>query len=156
MAYLFYLPSLLCGLAIGVKGARHRRVPCLWVLIASLAQLVANIIAAALSNSFFAVLQSVLFTLLSLGVMALLALVRPGGIGAEEVKAMAPIGLAVGMNGLSAIIVWWLLMLLFGAAFAACWRRLAPRQGTPFSNEAPFTPIIVVAAVLAVITVTIW
>ena len=110
MAYLFYLPSLLCGLAIGIEDVRRHHVPAPWVLVGSLAQLISNIIAAAVGNTFFTVLQSMLFALLSLGVMALLALARSSGLGANEIKAMAPAGLAVGMCGLPAVIIWWLLI----------------------------------------------
>lgn len=155
MAYLFYLPSLLCGLAISVEDARHRRVPVLWALIGSVAQLVSNIVVAALGNSFFTVLQSILFALLCTGVMALLALVRSGGLGRNEITAMFPIGLAVGMCALPAIIVWWLLMLAFGLAFTACWKRFDPQRGTPYRGDVPFVPVIVVAAICAVAVTTL-
>mgnify|MGYP006903494190 CR=1 FL=1 len=155
MAYLFYLPSLLCGLAISVEDARHRRVPALWALIGSLAQLVSNIVVAALGNSFFAVLQSILFALLCTGVMALLALVRSGGIGRNEIRAMFSVGLAVGMCALPAVIVWWLLMLAFGLAFTAFWRRFDPQRDTPYRGDVPFVPVIVVAAICAVAVITV-
>lgn len=156
MAYLFYLPSLLCGLAIGIEDVRRRHVPAPWVLVGSLAQLISNIIAAAVGNTFFTVLQSMLFALLSLGVMALLALARSGGLGANEIKAMAPAGLAVGMCGLPAVIIWWLCILLFGTMLTVYWRRTnLRRQRHPALPGPPYVPAIVVAAVLAVAVTTI-
>lgn len=154
MAYLFYLPSLLCGLAIGIEDVRRHHVPAPWVLVGSLAQLISNIIAA-VGNTFFTVLQSMLFALLSLGVMALLALARSGGLGANEIKAMAPAGLAVGMCGLPAVIIWWLCILLFGTMLTVYWRRTNLRRNAPGSARPPYVPAIVVAAVLAVVTTTI-
>lgn len=147
MAYLFYLPSLLCGLAIGIEDVRRRHVPAPWVLVGSLAQLISNIIAAAVGNTFFTVLQSMLFALLSLGVMALLALARSSGLGANEIKAMAPAG--------SAVIIWWLCILLFGTMLTVYWRRTNLRCNAPGSARPPYVPAIVVAAVLAVAITTI-
>lgn len=155
MAYLFYLPSLLCGLAIGIEDVRRRHVPAPWVLVGSLAQLISNIIAAAVGNTFFTVLQSMLFALLSLGVMALLALARSSGLGTNEIKAMAPAGLAVGMCGLPAVIIWWLCILLFGTMLTVYWRRTNLRCNAPGSARPPYVPAIVVAAVLAVAITTI-
>lgn len=125
MPYLFYLPSLLCGLAIGVEDVRGRRVRPSWIVVGSLAQLVSDVIAATIANSFFLILQSVLFTALCAGVLALLSAVRAGGVNAVDALAMIPLGLAVGTLGLRAILVWWLAIGVFGLPFIWCWNRFA-------------------------------
>lgn len=90
MPYLFYLPSLLCGLAISVEDARDRRVRLSWIFAGSLAQLISDIIAAAMANSFFQILQAVLFTALCAGVLALLSVVKAGGVNGLDALAMPP------------------------------------------------------------------
>ncbi|MBW3093978.1 peptidase A24 [Bifidobacterium sp. 64T4] len=165
MPYLFYLPSLLCGLAIGVEDARGRRVRPSWIFAGSLAQLIADIIAAAMANSFFQILQAVLFTALCAGVLALLSAVKAGGVNGTDALAMIPLGLAVGMLGLSAILAWWLAIGVLGLPFIWCWNRCAAGgangangRGTArrFDRRGgmPFIPVLVAAAIIAVIVGT--
>lgn len=165
MPYLFYLPSLLCGLAIDVEDVRGRRVRPSWIVVGSLAQLVSDVIAATIANSFFLILQSVLFTALCAGVLALLSAVRAGGVNAVDALAMIPLGLAVGTLGLRAILVWWLAIGVFGLPFIWCWNRFAAGganggngggMGRRFDRRGgmPFIPVIVAAAIIAVVVGT--
>lgn len=165
MPYLFYLPSLLCGLAISVEDARGRRVRLSWIFAGSLAQLISDIIAAAMANSFFQILQAVLFTALCAGVLALLSVVKAGGVNGLDALAMTPLGLAVGMLGLPAILVWWLAIGILGLPFIWCWNHFAA-DGTNSANGGgigrrfgrrggiPFIPVIVAAAIIAVVVGT--
>ncbi|NEG54603.1 prepilin peptidase [Bifidobacterium platyrrhinorum] len=150
MPYLYCLPGLICGLALAVEDVRRRRVPRAWAAAGCGLQLVADMVWAALSNDFFAVLQALLFTALCAGVQLLLALARPGALGLGDVTAMLPLGLAVGAYGLIHVAVWWLAMGVLGLAFVPLWIRFDPHRGDARAGKAPFVPVIVTAAVIAV------
>ncbi|OZG69291.1 prepilin peptidase [Bifidobacterium eulemuris] len=156
MSYLACLPSLLCGLALCVEDVRHRRVPRAWVAAGSLAQLLAIIVVAVAENNAFVIVQSLLFALLCAAVQGVLALIRPGALGFGDVTCTFAIGLAVGMFGLFAVVVWWLAMGAFGLLWMAGWLRFDPQRHTPYRGKVPFVPVIVVAAVVAVACAAIW
>ena len=150
MPYLIYLPGLLCGLALSAEDVRRRRVPRVWVVAGVVAQLIADCIWAAMNNDFFAVVQALLFAVLCAGVQCLLALAKPGALGLGDVTAMLPLGVAVGMRGLFAVLIWWLALGAVGLALVAFWTRFDPQQHTPYRGKTPFVPAIFVAAIIAV------
>lgn len=151
MPYLYCLPGLICGIALGAEDVRRRRVPRVWVAAGCGLQLVAVFVWAAVSNDFFVVLQALLFMALCAGVQLLLALAKPGALGLGDVTAMLPLGLAVGAYGLVHVAVWWLAMGVLGVAFVTSWARFDPQRGTPYAGRTPFVPVIVTAAVVAVL-----
>ena len=106
MTYLAYLPSLICGIAVSVEDIRRRRVPRLWIAIGCLAQLVAVIIVAVMANTMFLLVQAPLFAALSAVLQAGLAMAKPGSMGFGDVTCTLAMGLAVGMAGLTAVVVW--------------------------------------------------
>lgn len=145
------LPSLICGLAMSFEDVRRRRVPRLWVALGALAQLVALLGWAVVANSFFTLIQALLFAGLCAVLQLALALIRPGALGLGDVTATAVMGLAVGAYGLSAVVVWWLFMGAMGLAFLTLWTRFDPQRHTRYRGKAPFAPVIVISAVLAVL-----
>lgn len=153
MPYLYCLPGLLCGLALAVEDMRRRRVPRVWVAAGCGVQLAADLLWAAMANDFFMLLEALLFTALCFCVQLLLALAKPGALGLGDVTAMLPLGLAVGAYGLVHVAAWWLAMGVLGLAFVAAWTRFDPQRATPYAGRVPFVPVIVAAAVVAVMAV---
>lgn len=149
MPYLALLPSLICGLAVGVEDVRCRRVPRAWIAAGGLAQLVANVTYGLVINSLFVVVQSLLFAVIAAVLQCLLALAQPGALGFGDVTCTLMTGLGVGLFGLPAMVVWWLLMGLLGLAWMALWIRFDPQSDTPYAGKVPFAPVIVVAGLLA-------
>ncbi len=150
MPYLIYLPGLLCGLAISIEDVRRRRVPRTWVIAGVAAQLAANCIWAAMNNDIFTVLQALLFAVLCTVLQWLLALGKPGSLGFGDVTAMLPLGLAVGLRGLFAVLIWWIALGVVGLTLVAFWTRFDPQQHTPYRSKTPFVPAITTAALVAV------
>lgn len=151
MPYLYCLPSLICAVALSVEDLRRRRVPRAWVAVFTLAQLVADLVWAGLANQFFAVLQACVFALLCVFVQLALALMKPGALGLGDVTAMLPLGLAVGMYGLGAVVAWWVAMSLAGLAWILFWTRFDPQRHTEYRGKTPFVPAIAVGAMIAVL-----
>ena len=86
-------------------------------------------------------------------------------MNAVDALAMIPLGLAVGTLGLRAILVWWLAIGVFGLPFIWCWNRFAAGganggngggMGRRFDRRGgmPFIPVIVAAAIIAVVVGT--
>ena len=150
MPYLIYLPGLLCGLALSAEDVRRRRVPRPWVAAGAAAQLIADCLWAAADNDFFIVMQALLFAALCVGVQCLLAVARPGTLGLGDVTAMVPVGLAVGMRSLTAIIVWWLALGAIGLLLVTAWTRFDPQRNTSYRGKTPFVPAILLSAIVAV------
>lgn len=155
MWYLACIPSLICGLAVSVNDIRCRRVPRLWIAVGVAAQLIATCMYALLTNNLFVVLQSLLFALLCAAVQVALALMKPGALGFGDVTTTLVIGLAVGLCGLQAIVIWWLAMGLLGVLWIAFWTRFDPQRGTQYAGKTPFAPVIVLAGVVALLASTI-
>lgn len=132
---------------------RRRRVPRVWVAAGCGVQLAADLLWAAMANDFFMLLEALLFTALCFCVQLLLALAKPGALGLGDVTAMLPLGLAVGAYGLVHVAAWWLAMGVLGLAFVAAWTRFDPQRATPYAGRVPFVPVIVAAAVVAVMAV---
>lgn len=150
MWYLICLPSLLCGLALSVEDIRARRIPRPWIAVGCTAQIVTNIVYAVSVNSLYLVLQALLFAALSAVLQCALALVKPGALGFGDVTSTLLIGLAVGMFGLDAMIVWWLAMALVGLVWIALWTFVDPQRNTGYAGRTPFAPAIVVAGAIGV------
>ncbi len=150
MWYLICLPSLLCGLALSVEDVRARRIPRPWIAAGCTVQIVTNIVYAVSVNSLYLVLQALLFAALSAVLQCALALIKPGALGFGDVTSTLLIGLAVGMFGLDAIIVWWLAMALVGLAWIALWILIDPQRNTKYAGKTPFAPAIVVAGAIGV------
>ena len=150
MWYLICLPSLLCGLALSVEDVRARRIPRPWIAAGCTVQIVMNIVYAVSVNSLYLVLQALLFAALSAVLQCALALLKPGALGFGDVTSTLLIGLAVGMFGLDAIIVWWLAMALVGLAWIALWILIDPQRNTKYAGKTPFAPAIVVAGAIGV------
>ena len=150
MWYLICLPSLLCGLALSVEDVRARRIPRPWIAAGCTVQIVTNIVYAVSVNSLYLVLQALLFAALSAVLQCALALIKPGALGFGDVTSTLLIGLAVGMFGLDAIIVWWLAMALGGLAWIALWILIDPQRNTKYAGKTPFAPAIVVAGAIGV------
>ena len=150
MWYLICLPSLLCGLALSVEDVRARRIPRPWIAAGCTVQIVTNIVYAVSVNSPYLVLQALLFAALSAVLQCALALIKPGALGFGDVTSTLLIGLAVGMFGLDAIIVWWLAMALGGLAWIALWILIDPQRNTKYAGKTPFAPAIVVAGAIGV------
>ena len=151
MPCYFCLPSLICGLAVSVEDIRHRRVPRAWIASGCLAQILATLAWAVIGNAFFLVLQSLLFALLCTGVQVGLALLKPGALGFGDVTITLAMGLAVGVYGLEAVAVWWVTISILGSLFIVLWTRFDPQRRTAYQGKTPFAPVIVVAAVIAVL-----
>ena len=150
MWYLICLPSLLCGLALSVEDIRARRIPRPWIAAGCTVQIVTNIVYAVSVNSLYLVLQALLFAALSAVLQCALALVKPGALGFGDVTSTLLIGLAVGMFGLDAMIVWWLAMALVGLAWIALWTFVDPQRNTRYAGRTPFAPAIVVAGAIGI------
>ena len=150
MWYLICLPSLLCGLTLSVEDIRARRIPRSWVTAGCTVQIMANIVYAVSTNSLYLVLQALLFATLSAVLQCALALVKPGALGFGDVTSTLLIGLAVGMFGLDAMIVWWLAMALVGLVWIALWTLVDPQRNTRYAGRTPFVPAIVVAGTIGV------
>lgn len=150
MPYLFCLPGLLCGLALSIEDLRHRRVPIPWVGIGSLLQLIANFAYGVLTNELFTFIQALLFAALCCLIQFALALAAPKSLGFGDVTTMAPLGLAVGLFGLYAVINWWLAMGLCGLIWIALWTLLDPQRHTAYAGKVPYVPAMLAAAVIAI------
>lgn len=135
---------------MGVEDVRRRRVPRAWIAVGCALQLLANLVWGALDNTFFTLIQSVLFALLCALVQGVLALLKPGSLGLGDVTATLMVGLAVGAYGLGPVVVWWLMMGVLGLAFIALWTRFDPQRRTAYRGKVPFAPVIVAAGVIAV------
>ncbi|WP_033495571.1 prepilin peptidase [Bifidobacterium biavatii] len=151
MPYLAMLPSLLCGLAVSAEDVRRRRVPRAWIAAGCLAQLIADVVYGLAVNSLFVVPQAVLFAMVAAVLQCLLALAKPGALGFGDVTCTLMTGLAVGLFGLDAMIVWWLAMGLLGLVWMAVWIRFDPQSDTPYAGRVPFAPVIVVAGLAAML-----
>ena len=77
------------------------------------------------------------------------------GAAFGDVTCTLAMGLAVGMAGLTAVVVWWLAMGLLGLAWMALWLRFDPQRRSDHAGKVPFAPAIVCAAVVAVIATTL-
>ncbi|NEG89319.1 peptidase A24 [Bifidobacterium aerophilum] len=152
MPYLALLPSLLCGLAVGVEDVRRRRVPRAWIAVGVLAQLAANVVYGLAINSLFVVVQSLLFAAIAAVLQCLLAVAKPGALGFGDVTCTLMTGLGVGLLGLTAMVAWWLAMGLIGLAWMAWWIRFDPQSDTPYAGKVPFAPVIVAAGLIAPLT----
>lgn len=151
MPYLFCLPGLLCGLALSIEDVRHRRVPLAWVALGTLGQLVADLAYGIVCNDLFAFLQALLFTALCCLIQFALALLVPKALGFGDVTALIPLGLAVGLFGLFAVVFWWLAMGLLGLAWIVLWTRFNPQHTSAHAGKVPYVPAIVISAAIVVI-----
>ncbi len=151
MWYMICLPSLLCGLALSVEDVRARRIPRSWVATGCMVQIVTNIVYAISANSLYLALQALLFAALAAVLQCALALVKPGALGFGDVTSTLLIGLAVGMFGLGAMVVWWIAMALMGFAWIALWTLIDPQKNTRYAGRTPFVPAIVTAGAISVL-----
>ncbi|NMM93228.1 prepilin peptidase [Bifidobacterium oedipodis] len=150
MPYLFCLPGLLCGLALSIEDVRHRRVPLTWVALGALCQLVADLAYGIISNNLFALVQALLFTALCCLLQLALALIVPKTLGFGDVTALIPLGLAVGLFGLFAVVVWWLAMGLLGLAWIVLWLRFDPQHTSAYAGKVPYVPALLIGAIIAI------
>nr|WP_125979180.1 peptidase A24 [Bifidobacterium goeldii] len=151
MVYLMLLPGLICGLALCVEDMRARRIPRLWVALGFVAQ-IATIAAYAIAvNDMFIIVQALLFAILSTLIQLGLAMIKPGSLGFGDVTCMIVIGLAPGMFGLTAVVMWWLSMGALGILWLAIWPHVSKHvHSTRLRKKTPFAPVIVLAAIVAV------
>ncbi|KAB7788454.1 prepilin peptidase [Bifidobacterium cebidarum] len=149
MPYLFTLPGLLCELALSIEDMHTRRVPLPWVASGALLQLVAVFAYGVMTNDLFTLLQALLFTGLCCLIQCALALIVPRSLGFGDVTALIPAGLAVGMFGLSPIVMWWLAMGVCGLLWIGCWVRLNAHDTSVHAGKVPYVPVIFVSAVIA-------
>ncbi|MBT1163621.1 prepilin peptidase [Bifidobacterium felsineum] len=149
MAYLFTLPGLLCELALSIEDMRTRRVPWPWVASGALLQLIAVFIYGVMTNDLFAFLQALLFTVLCCLIQCALALIVPRSLGFGDVTALVPIGLAVGMFGLSPVVIWWLAMGVCGLIWIGCWTKFTASNASAHTGKVPYVPVIFMSAIIA-------
>jgi leader peptidase (prepilin peptidase) / N-methyltransferase len=150
MWYMICLPSLLCGLAVSVEDIHERRIPRAWIAMGCTAQITVNIIYALSVNSLFLALQSLLFAALATVLQCALALIKPGALGFGDVTVTLVMGLGVGMAGLYAMVLWWLLIAVIGLLWIALWTRFDPQRHTRYAGRTPFAPAIVSAGAISV------
>ncbi|MBT1175215.1 peptidase A24 [Bifidobacterium sp. LC6] len=149
MPYLFTLPGLLCELALSIEDMRMRRVPLPWVGVGALLQLIAVFVYGVITNDLFVLVQALLFTLLCCLIQLALALIVPRSLGFGDVTALIPAGLAVGMFGLSTVVLWWLAMGVCGLLWIWCGTRLFKQSDTDGDGKVPYVPVIFIAAIIA-------
>ncbi|WEV47500.1 prepilin peptidase [Bifidobacterium sp. ESL0690] len=147
MAYIAALPSLICGLALVVEDIRHFRVPRTWVAIGVLTQLAVFLALSIIERNPAKVLLPLLYALLSAAIQFLLSRIKPGALGFGDVTASFLVGLAVGSFGLMPYLYWWLLM----GALGLLWIPVYPKLIKNSSHKAPFVPVIVASAIIAIL-----
>ncbi|WEV68665.1 prepilin peptidase [Bifidobacterium sp. ESL0775] len=150
MAYIAVLPSLICGLALAVEDIRRFRVPRTWVALGVLIQLAVFLALALIERNPVKVLLPLGYALLSAVIQFVLSRLKPGALGFGDVTTSFLIGLAIGSFGLMPYLYWWLLMGALGLLWIPLYPQLAKLSSSP-SSKAPFVPVIVPSAIIAVL-----
>lgn len=149
MSYFYYLPSLLCGIALSISDIMTRRIPRLWVALGLAFQLVTIFLWDIQHPRVYMLSASCIGALLAAGLQYMLALVRPGALGLGDVTACALAGSAVGTRGIDAFVLWWILMGCLGLVELIVWRILIRAHPT-WDKRMPFVPVIILAAIISV------
>ncbi len=141
-----WLWSLAAGVLLGVIDLRERLLPNRVLLPATVGALLLLTVAAAAGDRWDDLLRAVLAGAAAFGVLLVMALVSPAGMGMGDVKLAGLLGLLLGWLGWPAVILGFLLgflaQALVGLALIAV--RRAGRH-----TELPFGPALVLGAVLA-------
>ncbi|WEV74707.1 peptidase A24 [Bifidobacterium sp. ESL0798] len=147
MAYIAALPSLICGLALALEDIRRFHVPRAWVALGVLIQLAVFLALSIVEHNPAKTLLPLGYAALSAAIQYLLSRLKPGALGFGDVTASFLAGLTVGSFGLMPYLYWWLLMGALGLLWILLWPKLAKSS----SPKAPFVPVIVLAAIIAVL-----
>lgn len=143
MTYLF-IPTAVAGFVVTCTDIRTRRVPRTVIVGGSAAQLLCLVVWCVLYGQWPSLAMSVVLGLGSALVQLGLAMVRPGTLGFGDVTCTLMMGFAVGWFGLTAVLLWWMLMGLIGLIMLG----LCKGRG---GDSIPFAPAIVLAAVIVVL-----
>lgn len=155
MTYLATLPSLLCGLVLCGTDLAHRRVPRATVALGFLIQLLVLVGVGLWTARPWLFVLCAAYGLAAMGMQLGLALLRPGSLGFGDVTVALVIGQALGLFGVRAFVLWWLLMGVLGLIWIWAWNRYArpepqdQSQTTPVT--VPFVPVMVCAGLFAAV-----